>query len=332
MTVQRIQEQDAGARRVTRADVERARELIADRVRRTPLLDVEAGVLGNGPVVLKLELFQHTGSFKARGALSALVQADAVPAAGVVAASGGNHGLAVAWAARSLGWPAAVFVPASAPAPKVAGLRALGAQVFLGGDRYAQALDAATRWREKTGALAVHAYDEPAVAAGQGTLALEMLEDLAARSGAAGVAEVDTVLVAVGGGGLSAGVAAALDGVARVVGVEPQGCPTWHRALAAGGPVDVPVGGPGADALGATRLGRTPWLTLEAAGATSVLVPPDSVPAARRLLWQHLHLAVEPGAAVAAAALVSGAYVPEPGERVAVVVCGANADPGDLSA
>jgi len=308
-------------RSVSRDDVLAAADRIAGRVRRTPLLGVEAGVVGPGPVTLKLEQLQHTGSFKARGALSALLAAAGLPASGVVAASGGNHGLAVSWAAAQLGVPATVFVPAAAPSTKVTGLRRLGADVHLVGDRYAEALAAAVAHQQASGALAVHAYDEPSVVAGQGTVGLELLEDTGG---------VDTVLVAVGGGGLAGGIAAAMAGEARVVGVEPLGCPTWHDAFAAGGPVDVEVGGLAADALGATRLGDVAWSVLERTGATSVLVEPDDVVRARQLLWQELHLAVEPGGAVAVAALLGGAYVPAEGERVAVVLCGANADPADL--
>lgn len=308
-------------RSVSRDDVLTAADRIAGRVRRTPVLEVEAGVLGPGAVTLKLEQLQHTGSFKARGALSALLAADGLPASGVVAASGGNHGLAVSWAAAQLGVPATVFVPTAAPAAKVAGLRRLGADVHLVGDRYSEALAAAVSHQQASGALAVHAYDEPAVVAGQGTVGLELSEDTGG---------VDTVLVAVGGGGLAGGIAAAMAGEARVVGVEPLGCPTWHDAFAAGGPVDVEVGGLAADALGATRLGDVAWSVLERTGATSVLVDPDDVVRARQLLWQELHLVVEPGGAVAVAALLGGAYVPAEGERVAVVLCGANTDPADL--
>lgn len=308
-------------RTVSRDDVLAAADRITGRVRRTPLLDVEAGVLGPGAVVLKLEQLQHTGSFKARGALSALLAAGDLPASGVVAASGGNHGLAVSWAAGQLGVPATVFVPATAPVSKVAGLRRLGADVHLVGERYADALAAAVEHQRTSGALAVHAYDEPAVVAGQGTVGLELSEQAGG---------VDTVLVAVGGGGLAGGIAAAMAGEARVVGVEPLGCPTWHDAYAAGGPVDVEVGGLASDALGATRLGDVAWSVLELTGATSVLVEPGDVARARQLLWQQLHMVVEPGGAVAVAALLGGAYVPAEDERVAVVLCGANTDPTDL--
>lgn len=306
----------------TRDDVVGASVRIAGRVRRTPVLAVEAGLIGPTAVVLKLEHLQHTGSFKARGALSAMLATE-LPSSGVVAASGGNHGLAVSWAAAQLGVPATVFVPETAPMAKVGGLRELGADVHLVGQRYEQALAAAVDHQRRAGAVAVHAYDEPAVVAGQGTVGLELAEQ---------VEGIDTVLVAVGGGGLAGGVAAALAGEARVVGVEPEGCPTWHRAFAAGGPVDVEVGGLGADALGATRLGGVAWSVLERTGAASVLVEPDDVVRARQLLWRRLHLVVEAGGAVAVAALLSGAYVPAEGERVAVVLCGANTDPADLSA
>ena len=322
-------QQDVPGSPVTKDDVVRTRRLLGDRVRHTPLMDVEPGLLGDGPVMLKLEQLQHTGSFKARGALSALLTAGALPASGVVAASGGNHGLAVAWAAREMHTTATVFVPSTAPSAKVTGLRALGADVHLVGERYAEALVVAREHSERTGALAVHAYDDPSVVAGQGTLALELLDDLRPVEGGPDRGPepgLDTVLVAVGGGGLAGGVAAAVDGRVCVVGVEPTGCPTWHAALQSGGPVSVDVGGVAADALGASTLGTTAWHTLSCAGAASVLVDPDAVTRTRALLWQSLRLAVEPGGAVAAAALVSGAYRPRPGERVAVVLCGANAD------
>lgn len=309
---------------ITRNDVVQAAERIGGRIRRTPVLHAESGALAAGPVVAKLELLQHTGAFKARGALSALTATPAEQAsAGVVAASGGNHGLAVAWAARQLNLRATVFVPETAPATKVDGLRALGADVRLVGTRYAEALEGATEFLSATGGVAVHAYDEPAVVAGQGTIGLELAEQ---------VPDVDTVLVAVGGGGLAGGIATALDGRARVIGVEPEGCPTWHAARAAGHPVHVDVGGVAADSLGASRLGNIGFDALTGTDAGSVLVTPAAVDEARRLLWQRFRLAVEPGGAVAVAALLCGAYEPEVGETVAVVLCGANADPADLGA
>jgi threonine dehydratase len=308
--------------RVSREDVEQAAETLGGRVRRTPVVEIEAATFGPSAVTLKLELLQHTGSFKARGALNALTRAGDRASTGVIAASGGNHGLAVAWAARQVGCPATIFVPTTTPAPKVSGLRSLGADVRLVGEVYADALAAARAEIERTGSFSVHAYDEAPVVAGQGTVGLELLADRP---------DVDTVLVGVGGGGLAGGIAAALDGTARLVAVEPEGCPTYHSALAAGGPVDVGVGGLASDALGASRLGEHGWLGLAKAAAQSVLVPPAAIAEARRLLWRTLKVAAEPGGATALAALTSGTYEPAPGERVAVVVCGGNADPSDLA-
>ncbi len=312
---------------LTRDDVEAARRRIAAHVRRTPVTVLAAGDLLPGvPVALKLEQLQHTGSFKARGALNRVLSAAArgeLGPAGVVAASGGNAGLAVAHAAAREGVAARVYVPTTAPAVKVARLRELGADVVQVGDRYALAHEAAVAHAEEAGALFSHAYDQPEVCAGQGTLALELAEQLDGG--------VDTVLVAVGGGGLMAGVAAALEGRARVVGVEPGTVPTFAAALDAGEPVDVPVSGVAADSLGATRLGAIAWAVVRRTGARSVLVDDADVVAARRLLWERYRLVVEHGAACAVAALVAGAYVPDGGERVAVVLCGANTAPEDLA-
>jgi threonine dehydratase len=312
---------------ITRDDVEAARQRITGLVRRTPVTAVPAGDLVPGPgLVLKLEQLQHTGSFKARGALNRVLAAaerGELGPAGVVAASGGNAGLAVAYAAAREGVPARVYVPTTAPAVKVARLRELRADVVQVGDRYAQAYEAAVADAEGTGALFCHAYDQPEVCAGQGTLALELLEQVDGQ--------VDTVLVAVGGGGLMAGIAAALEGRARVVGVEPATVPTFAAALAAGEPVDVPVSGVAADSLGATRLGAIAWAVAGRAGVRSVLVDDDDVVAARRRLWERLRLVVEHGAATVIAALLCGAYVPDRGERVAAVLCGANTPLDDLT-
>jgi threonine dehydratase len=216
-----------------------------------------------------------------------------------------------------------VYVPATAPVVKVARLRELGAEVVQVGDRYAQAYEAAVADADATGALFCHAYDQPEVCAGQGTLALELLEQVAG--------EIDTVLVAVGGGGLMAGIAAAVEGRARVVGVEPATVPTFAAALSAGEPVDVPVSGVAADSLGATRIGAIAWAVAGRAGVRSVLVDDDDVVAARRTLWERYRLVVEHGAATVIAALLSGAYVPDRGERVAAVLCGANTPLDDLT-
>lgn len=273
---------------------------------------------------LKLEQVQHTGSFKARGAFNRILAAaehGELSEAGVIAASGGNAGLAVAYAAAKLGVPAVVVVPETAPEVKVRKLVALGAEVVQVGTIYNEAYEAALKLASDSGALFCHAYDQPEICAGQGTLGLELLEQTGG---------VDTILLAVGGGGLMAGVAQATFGQATVVGVEPVGIPTLHAALEAGGPVDVNVSGIAADSLGASRLGEIAFDVATRTGVKSVLVSDDDIIEARQVLWDHRRLAVEHGTAAALAALLSGAYVPEPGERLAVVVCGANTDPSDL--
>jgi threonine dehydratase len=303
---------------VTRVDVEAAAARIAGRVRRTP-------VLAAGGPLLKLEFTQHTGSFKARGAFNRLLaaaEAGQLPAAGVVAASGGNAGLAFAYAARELGSRAEIYVPATAPAVKVARLRALGAAVVQVGSEYAEAYEAATKRVADTGALYCHAYDQPEMVAGQGTVALELVQQAGG--------ELDTVLVSTGGGGLVGGIAAALAGRVRVVAVEPELAPTLHAALAAGAPVDVPVSGVAADSLGARRVGEIAYRVAVRTDVHSVLVPDRAIVAARAMLWDRYRLVVEHGAAAAMAAL-DGWYRPAPGERVAVVLCGANTDPSDLT-
>ncbi|RSN68498.1 threonine/serine dehydratase [Actinomadura sp. WAC 06369] len=307
---------------IARPDVEAAAARIAGHVRRTPLLEIEP-LVPAGRMWLKLEYTQHTGSFKARGAFNRILAARAdglLPHAGVVAASGGNAGLAFAYAAARAGAPAEVFVPETAPQVKVDRLRALGAAVVRSGTRYAQAAEAAHKRAADTGALFCHAYDQPEVCAGQGTLGLELLAE----------ADVDTVLLAVGGGGLMAGVAAALEGRARVVGVEPETIPTLERAMAAGRPVDVDVSGVAADSLGATRLGGIAHAVASRTGVRPVLVDDDAIVDARRAVWDEYRIAVEHGTAAAVAALRTGAYRPEPDERVVVVLCGANTDPSTL--
>ncbi|GAA0983582.1 threonine/serine dehydratase [Acrocarpospora macrocephala] len=299
---------------VTRADVERAADRIGGYVLRTPVIEVEPGRW------LKLECLQHAGSFKVRGAFNRLLGATP-PAAGVLSASGGNHGLAVAFAARRLGVRAEIFVPEVCAPVKIAGLRALGAEVVVGGAIYQEALEASWKRAAETGAVEIHAYDQLDVAAGQGTVALELLDQLG---------QVDTVVVAVGGGGLVAGIVAGLDGRAQVIAVEPERIPTLHRALAAGEPVRVEVSGVGADALGASMLGRIPYETV-AGRVTSVLVSDEAIVEARHALWHEHHIAVEHAGAAALAALRGGAYTPAPGERVAVIVCGSNTDPATLA-
>jgi threonine dehydratase len=305
---------------ITHADVEMARRRIEGHVRRTPLLSV-----GGGSVWLKCEFMQHTGVFKTRGAfnrqLAARERGELSPKIGVVVASGGNAGLANAYAASSLGVPATVFVPENAPKVKVDRLRAYGATVHLVGSEYAQAYEAAIAHAEHTDAVFCHAYDQPEIAAGAGTLALEILED---EPG------IDTIVVAVGGGGLFAGVAAAGEGQIRMVAVEPVNIPTLRAALEAKQPVDVSVSGIAADSLGARRMGDLAFDLAVQTQPASLLVSDYDIEAARDALWAEYRIPAEYGAAAAYAALTSGAYMPQAGEKVAVVICGANTDPGTL--
>jgi threonine dehydratase len=287
-------------------------------VRKTPVVDVD---LTGYPLTLKLEQLQCSGSFKARGAFTNLLLRD-VPAAGVAAASGGNHGAAVAYAAHRLGIPAKIFVPTVSSPAKIARIRSLGADLVVGGDRYADALEAAERWIAASGALSVHAYDQRETIMGQGTLALEF---------AGQTEDLDTVLVAVGGGGLLSGIASWFAGTVRVIGVEPERCATLYRARAAGEPVDVPVDGIAADSLGARRIGEQAFQIARAYVEDVVLVDDDAIRNAQRTLWQTARIAAEPGASAGVAALLAGAYKPAQGERVAVVICGANTDPAQLA-
>ncbi|MDX2968031.1 threonine/serine dehydratase [Kribbella solani] len=300
-------------------DVRAAAQRIEGWVRRTPVIEVAPGL------TFKLELLQHTGSFKARGAFNRLLAAKdrgELTGQGIVAASGGNHALAAAYAARELGVPARIFVPETTPAAKLGKLRTLGAEIVLAGSEYAEAYQAAETARDESGALLVHAYDQPEIVAGQGTVGLELLDQAGA---------FDTVLVAVGGGGLIAGIATAIGRNAQVIGVEPVLASAMHRALEAGAPTDGPVGGVAADSLGARRLGELAFTTAREHGVRSVLVEDDAIVAARKELWRDHHLAAEHGGATAYAALTSGVYRPAADERVVVVVCGANTDPSTLT-
>ncbi|TKK83870.1 pyridoxal-phosphate dependent enzyme [Herbidospora galbida] len=298
--------------RLTRDEVIDAASAIGGRVRRTPVAEAAPGVW------LKLECLQHSGSFKVRGAFNRILAAD-LPAAGVIAASGGNHGLAVAYAARALGIRAEIFVPEVCAAVKIAGLRALGAEVVVTGAIYADALDASRKRAAETGALELHAYDQREVVAGQGTLALELEEQIPG---------LDTIVVAAGGGGLAGGVRAAFGG--EVVVVEPELIPTIHEALSARQPVQVNVSGVGADALGASRAGQIALDVLQDR-ATSVLVTDEAIIEARRTLWRDHRIAAEHAGAAAYAALLSGAWEPAPGTTTAIVVCGSNTDPATLA-
>lgn len=311
---------------LTIEDIDQARSRIEGHVRRTPVISAEGGLFGlDEPVLLKLEMLQHAGSFKPRGAFNRILgaaESGPLPAEGVIAASGGNHGLAVAHVARRLGIPAHIFVPEATSAFKVARIRASGATVTVTGAMYADAYDACLRHAAMSGALFVHAYDQPEVVAGQGMVGRELMTQ----------ADLDTVLVAVGGGGLAAGVRLGIGPGVKLVAVEPERIPTLHAALAAGAPVDVEVGGVAADALGARRIGSLAFEVLAAAQVQSILVSDDAIVSTRQRLWDGLQLVSEHGGATAAAALLSGAYVPDPGERVAVIICGANTDPSDLVA
>jgi threonine dehydratase len=297
---------------------------LAPYVRRTPVIEVDAVDLGidalHTPLVLKLELLQHAGSFKARGAHNQLLEMD-LPAAGVVAASGGNYGVAVAHAARRLGVPATVFVPDTTAPPKLALLRSFGASVEVVPGFYDDALRASRAHAEASGARLLHAFDQPEVVAGAGTVALELEAQ----------ATVDRVVVAVGGGGLIGGMASWYQGEVRLDGVETERCPTLHAALAAGEPVDVEVGGIAADSLGARRAGAIGFAAAQRWASGVTLVTDAAVVEAQRRLWAALRVMAEPGGAAALAALTGGTLDVAPGERVAVVLCGANVDPSTLA-
>lgn len=299
-----------------------AHRRIAPHVRHTPVLRLEEGAFGiDAAVALKLEYMQHAGSFKPRGALNRMLSA-ALPAEGVIAASGGNHGAAVAWAAARLGVKAEIFVPSVASPAKVERIRGFGATVHVGGAGYADAFAASQVRAAESGALVVHAYDQPETITGQGTVALEFEAE---------VPGLDSVIVACGGGGLVAGVAAWFAGRVKVIAVEPEGCPTLSAALHAGMPVDVDVGGLAVDSLGARRVGALAYPLCVQHVAHSVLVSDAAIRAAQLALWRQFRIAAEPGGAAALAALTSAAYVPRPGERVGVLVCGANLDPATLA-
>ena len=305
-----------------RADVEAARERIDGYVRRTPVLELGPGAFGlEGRVTLKLELTQHTGSFKPRGAFNKLLSSE-VPDVGVIAASGGNFGLAVAYAARTLGHRAEIFVPSNSPKVKVDGVRALGAKVTVVEGYYDEALDASRARAEESGALVLHAYDQPEIVTGQGTVGAELADQ---------VPDADTVLVAIGGGGLIGGIGAWYEGRTRVIGVEPETSTSMTSALAAGGPVDVTYGGYAADSLGTKRAGEIAFEIVSKHVERVVLVSGDEILEAQRRLWREVRIFAEPGGAAALAALLSGAYVAQRGEHVAVVVCGANGELGAVA-
>ena len=304
-----------------RPDIVAAATRIAGRVRTTPVVELEPHALGSSALVtLKLELLQHTGSFKPRGAFNRILSGS-VPASGVIAASGGNHGAAVAYAARELGHRAEIYVPAPTPRIKLDRLASYGAHVVAIGASYAEALSASAERANETGALVVHAYDQEEVLAGQGTLGRELQLQ---------VPELETIFVAVGGGGLVGGIAAWYRGAAKVIAVEPASCPTLARALDAGRPVDVEVGGLAADSLGARRIGALMFPVARQFVDRVVLVSDDQIRTAQRLLWNELRVMAEPGGAAALAGLLSGRYQLRDGERVGVIVCGGNVDPARI--
>ena len=309
----------AATNTITRERIAAMEPRIRPYIRHTPVLRVDMVDFDRPQMAvdLKLECLQHSGSFKARGAFTNLLERP-VPKAGVVAASGGNHGAAVAYAAMRLGHKATIFVPEVSPAAKLERIRSYGADLVVGGARYAEALAASEAFAEKSGALRIHAFNQEETLVGQGTLGLEIERDLP---------EIDTLLVAVGGGGLIGGIAAWFAGRIRIVAVEPEGAPTLHRAFEAGHPVDAPTEGIAADSLAPKRVGEMMFPIAEAFVERSILVSDDDIVAAQKALWNRVRIISEPGGAAAFAAILSGRYAPEPGERVAVLVCGANANP-----
>ncbi len=302
---------------VTQQAITDAYQRIKPYIRKTPVIDLEPNAFASpARLTLKLESLQHAGSFKTRGAFNRVLKAD-LPTAGIVAASGGNHGIAVAHVANQLATPANIFVPAISAEVKQARIRSLNATVHVGGAVYAEALEASERFLADSDALSVHAYEQADVVAGQGTLALEW----EAQS-----PELDTVLVAVGGGGLIAGICAWYGQRVKVIAVEPVTSQALHSARKNGAVCKVSVSGVAADSLGASSVGTLAFAITQANLHDSVLVENEAIIAAQRALWGSLQVAAEPGGATALAALISGAYRPQPGERVGVLVCGGNVD------
>jgi threonine dehydratase len=301
---------------ITSDEIRATHRLISPHIRRTPVIEVDGRDfnLDVGGLTLKLESLQHAGSFKCRGAFTHLLT-KTVGSAGVVAASGGNHGAAVAFAAKKLGVRARIFVPNVASPTKIQQIREYGAELVIAGERYADALAASERWVAESGAAAIHAYDQVETLLGQGTVALELSSQASA---------LDTLLVAVGGGGLIGGIAAWYAGTIKVVGVEPEQAPSLTRALAAGHVVDAEGSGIAADSLAPKRVGELMFPIVQRFAAGTVLVTDEAIRAAQKQLWKILRVVAEPGGAAAFAALLSGRYVPQPQERVGVLICGGN--------
>jgi threonine dehydratase len=308
---------------IDRNGIAAVEKVIRPHIRRTPVITVDGGDFGleSSEVTFKLELLQHGGSFKARGAFTNLLTRQ-VPRAGVVAASGGNHGVAVAFAAMKLGVVARIFVPRVASKEKTDRIRAYGADLVIAGSRYAEALAASQEWVAQSGAMPVHAYDQAETLLGQGTVGLELAEQ---------APEVDTLLVAVGGGGLIGGVAAWYGGRIKIVGVEPEAAPTLANAIRAGRPVDSEAGGIAADSLAPKRVGELMFPIAQSYVSRVVLVSDEAIQEAQVELWKVLRVAAEPGGAAALAALLSRRYQPAAGERMGVLVCGGNTTAVDFT-
>lgn len=308
---------------IDRGQIIETETIIRPYIRRTPIIEVDSGEFGlaSTPLVLKLELLQHSGSFKARGAFANLLLRK-IPRAGVVAASGGNHGAAVAFAAMKLGVPAKIFVPTVASTEKIERIRGYGAELVVTGDRYAEALAASERWAAESGALKVHAYDQRETLLGQGSVGLELEQQSPA---------IDSLLIAVGGGGLIGGVASWYANGIKIVGVEPEAAPTLHNALQAGQPIDSPAGGIAADSLAPKQVGALMFPIAQKFVSGVTLVTDDAIQEAQQVLWKTLRIVAEPGGAATFAALLSGRYKPQTGERVGVLVCGGNTNAVDFA-
>jgi threonine dehydratase len=308
---------------IDRDQIKAAEKAIRPHIRRTPVIEADGRDFGldSFPLIFKLELLQHSGSFKARGAFANLLLRK-IPSAGVVAASGGNHGAAVAFAAMKLVIPAKIFVPTVASPEKIERIRGYGAELVVTGERYADALAASEHWAAQSGALTVHAYDQPETLLGQGSVGLEFEQQ---------ASDLGLLLVAVGGGGLIGGVASWYANRTKIISVEPEAAPTLHNALQAGHPVDSPAGGIAADSLAPKRVGELMFPIAQKFVNNAVLVSDEAIRQAQQALWKVLRIVTEPGGAAAFAAILSGRYNPHPGESVGVLVCGGNTAVVDFS-
>jgi threonine dehydratase len=310
---------------IDRDQITATERTIRPYIRRTPIIEADGGDFDldfySSPLIFKLELLQHSGSFKARGAFANLLLRK-IPGAGVVAASGGNHGAAVAYAAMKLGVRAKIFVPTVASPEKIERIRGYGADLVVIGERYAEALAASDRWAAESGALTLHAYDQFETLLGQGSVGLELEQQSP---------HLDSLLVAVGGGGLIGGVASWYANRVKIVGVEPEAAPTLHNALQAGHPVESPAGGIAADSLAPKQVGALMFPIAQKFVSGVTLVTDDAIQQAQQALWRALRIVAEPGGAAALAALLSGRYKPQPGERVGVLVCGGNTTAVDFT-